>query len=49
MSTILTLMMPLIMGGVGLYALFRRVDVFAALTDGALDGLKTLCGFSRPC
>ena len=42
MSTILTLMMPLIMGGVGLYALFRRVDVFAALTDGALDGLKTL-------
>lgn len=42
MSTVLTLMMPLIMGGVGLYALSRRIDVFAALTDGAADGLKTL-------
>lgn len=42
MSTVLTLMMPLIMGAVGLYALTKRVDVFAGLTDGALDGLKTL-------
>lgn len=42
MNTVLTLMMPLILGGVGLYALHRRVDVFAALTDGATDGLKTL-------
>lgn len=42
MSVVLTLMMPLIMGGVGLYALGKRVDVFTALTDGALDGLKTL-------
>lgn len=42
MNTILTLMMPLIMGAVGLYALGKRVDVFAGLTDGAVDGLKTL-------
>lgn len=42
MSAVLTLTMPLIMGGVGLYALGKRVDVFTALTDGALDGLKTL-------
>lgn len=42
MSVVLTLIMPLIMGGVGLYALGKRVDVFTALTDGALDGLKTL-------
>lgn len=42
MNTILTLMMPLIMGTVGIYALYRRVDVFSALTDGAVDGLKTL-------
>ena len=42
METLLTLAMPLILGGVGLYALGRGVDVFAALTDGMLDGLKTL-------
>ena len=40
--TLLTLAMPLIMGGVGLYALGRGVDVFSALTDGMRDGLKTL-------
>lgn len=40
--TLLTLAMPLIMGGVGLYALGRGVDVFSALTDGMQDGLKTL-------
>jgi len=42
MASLLTLTMPLIMGSVGVYALAKRVDVFAALTDGALDGLKTL-------
>lgn len=42
MNTILTLMMPLIMGSVGLYALGKKVDVFAGLTDGALEGLRTL-------
>ena len=40
--TLLTLAMPLIMGGVGLYALGRGVDVFSALTDGMRDGMKTL-------
>ena len=40
--TLLTLAMPLIMGGVGLYALGRGVDVFSALTDGMRDGLKAL-------
>ena len=40
--TLLTLAMPLIMGGVGLYALGRGVDVFSALTDGMRDGLKIL-------
>ena len=42
METLFSLLMPLVMAGTGLYALSRQVDVFSALTEGALDGLKTL-------
>ena len=42
METLFSLLMPLVMAGTGLYALGRQVDVFSALTEGALDGLKTL-------
>lgn len=42
MNTIFALMPVLILGGVGLFALLRGTDVFAALTDGAAEGLKTM-------
>lgn len=32
----------LLLAGVGLHAVFRDVDVFSALTDGAADGLRTV-------
>ena len=38
------LIVPLLLVGVGLYALFRKVDVFAAMRDGAAEGLKTTGG-----
>lgn len=39
-----SLVIPLIVGFVLLYALFHGTDVFAALTLGAKDGLKTVSG-----
>ncbi len=36
------LIIPLILGGTALYAAARRVDVYAALTDGARDGVQVL-------
>lgn len=42
METLFSLLMPLVMAGTGLYALGRQADVFSALTQGALEGLKTL-------
>jgi spore maturation protein B len=41
-SAALALVVPLILMSVSLYALHRRVDVFAALTDGAKDGVTTV-------
>ncbi|MDO4573490.1 MAG: spore maturation protein [Clostridia bacterium] len=38
----MTLAVPLILGGVALCAIVRRVDVFPALTRGAADGLRTV-------
>lgn len=37
-----SLVIPLVVGFVLLYALFRGTDVFSALTLGAKDGLKTV-------
>ena len=37
-----TMLIPLILAGVALYAIVRRVDVYAALVRGAGDGLGTL-------
>jgi len=42
MNTVFSLLPVLIIAGVGIYALLRGVDVFAALTDGASEGLKTV-------
>ncbi len=33
---------PVVLAGAALYALARRADVYAALTDGAAEGLKTV-------
>ena len=33
---------PVLLAGAALYALGRRADVYAALTDGAAEGLKTV-------
>ena len=33
---------PVLLAGAALYALARRKDVYAALTDGAAEGLKTV-------
>lgn len=40
MSKIFSLIIPLIITATAIYALYRRVDVFSALTDGAAEGLK---------
>jgi spore maturation protein B len=42
MNTVFALLPVLIIACVGIYALLRGVDVFAALTDGASEGLKTV-------
>ena len=42
MKMLLQLLPALLAAGVGGYALFRGTDVFSALTDGALQGLRTV-------
>lgn len=42
MDLFYTMLVPLIMAGVALYAMSRRVDVYAALVQGAGEGLGTL-------
>ncbi len=37
-----SMLTPLIMSAVGIWALCRKVDVFSALTDGAAEGLRTV-------
>lgn len=44
MSTLTALAVPLIIGGVALYALGRRTDVFSALVEGAASGMRTVAG-----
>lgn len=40
--SILDMIVPLIMGAVGICAAFRKTDIFPTLTKGAYDGLKTV-------
>ena len=42
MHLFFTMLVPLSLAGVALYAMSRRVDVYAALVQGAGDGLGTL-------
>lgn len=42
MTALGSLVVPAVLGLVAIYALGRRVDVFDALTAGALDGLKVI-------
>lgn len=42
MDLLYTMLVPLIMAGVALYAMTRRVDVYSALVQGAGEGLGTL-------
>ncbi len=37
-----TMLVPIILAGVALYGVFRRVDVYAGLVEGAGEGLRTL-------
>ena len=39
---LMTMLIPLLMAGVALYAQGKRVDVYSALVHGAGEGLKTL-------
>ena len=48
MSALYSLIAPLIMACIGIYALFKRVDIFSALVDGAADGLKTVWRIAPP-
>ena len=40
MNFLASLLVPLLLAGVALFALHRRVDVYDALTAGAMDGLR---------
>lgn len=42
MDLIFTMLVPLILAGVALYAISRRVDVYSALVQGAGEGIGTL-------
>ena len=42
MNLLFTMLVPLIMAGVALYAVGRRGDVYSALVQGAGEGLSTL-------
>lgn len=42
MNALISLLPPLVIGAVSLYALSQKTDVFAAITDGAADGMRTV-------
>lgn len=48
MDLFYTMLVPLIMAGVALYAMCRRVDVYSALVQGAGEGLGTLARIVPP-
>lgn len=41
-NALLSLTVPLILGCVGLFAAFKKVEIYPALTKGAAEGLKTV-------
>jgi len=41
-SSLLSLTVPIILAAVGIFAAVRGVDIFGAMTKGALEGLRTL-------
>ena len=45
MNLFFTMLVPLIIAGVALYGMSRRVDVYNALVTGAAGGLKILLFF----
>lgn len=42
------LIVPAAAAGIGLWALYRRVDVFSAMADGAKSGLRVVFGIFPP-
>lgn len=42
------IMVPALILCVGVFALYRKTDIFSALTDGARDGLKTVYSILPP-
>lgn len=42
MGTFFSLVVPVVIGSVAVFALHKKIDVFEALTAGALDGLKVI-------
>ena len=44
----MSIVVPLILAGAGVFALCRGTDVFSALTDGARDGLKVILAMLPP-
>ena len=42
MNSFFSFLAPLIIGAVALYGLFKGVDVFSAMVEGAADGVKTV-------
>ena len=48
MSAVYAMTVPLIISAVAVFALYKRVDVFAALTAGAKDGLGVIIKIMPP-
>ena len=48
MNYLTALIVPLIICAVAVFALHKRIDVYAALTEGALDGLKVTAKILPP-
>lgn len=42
MGILFSLVVPAVIGSVAVFALHKKIDVFEALTAGALDGLKVI-------
>ncbi len=48
MTLFTTMLVPVLLAVVALYGCWKRVDVYAALSDGAMDGLKILLRILPP-
>lgn len=42
MGLVISLVVPFVIGSVAVFALHKKIDVFEALTTGAVDGLKVI-------